>query len=52
MVTKVHRYRLQVLGYRAQVLGREVSGAGQRGRRCQADRSTVWHTGPRSGTQV
>ena len=52
VVTKVHRYRLLVLGYRAQVPGREVSGAGQIGCRCQADRSPVWHTGRRSGTQV
>ena len=49
MVTKVHRYRLQVLGYRVQVQGRcqsqvpgrQVSGARQTGRRCQADRSQV-----------
>ena len=94
VVTKVHSYRIQVLGYRvqvlgyraqvpgrcwSQVLGRQAAGAGQvldrcwghrsqvpgrqaagagqvlgrcwtgagdTGRRCRADRSQVWHTGP------
>ena len=43
VVTKVHRYRLQVLGYRAQVPGREVAGARQVA--SLAHRSQVWHTG-------
>ena len=49
MVTKVRSYRLQVLGYRAQVPGRcrsqvpdrQVAGAGQTGCRCRAGAGQV-----------
>ena len=41
VVTKVRGIRLQVLGYRAQVPGRPVTGAGQTGCRCRADGSQV-----------
>ena len=41
MVTKVQGYRLQVLGYRAQVPDQQVAGAGQPACRCRADRLQV-----------
>ena len=41
VVTKVPGYRLQVIGYRAQVPDGQVAGARQTGCRCRADRLQV-----------